>query len=59
MAAESESGRILYEDLVKQAEEKIELIDELFKKSDLPEQPDVKEGERVLVEVREVIYKID
>lgn len=51
------TGEFLYEDLLKQAEEKIALIDELFKHSDLPEAPDIKIAEDLLVTVREVCYQ--
>jgi hypothetical protein len=50
------AGEFSYEDLLKQAEERIQLIDDLFKKSDLPEQPDSRSAEHTLGEIRESIY---
>ena len=49
-------GEFLYDDLVKQAEDKIKLIDELFIKSDLPEKPEQKMAESVLIQIREKFY---
>jgi hypothetical protein len=50
------AGEFLYEDLVKQAEDKIKLIDELFIKSDLPEKPEQNVAQQVLVQIREKFY---
>lgn len=50
------AGEHSYEDLLTQAEERIQSINDLFKKSDLPEQPDHRLAERVLVEIREAFY---
>lgn len=50
------AGEYSYEDLLKEAGEKIKVIDDLFKKSDLPEQPDHQMAEEVLVRIRETIY---
>ena len=50
------AGEFLYEDLLTQAEEKIALIDELFKHSDLPDAPDTKIAEELLVTIRESCY---
>lgn len=50
-------GEFEYDDLVKQAEERANRLDELYAKSKLPEQPDVEGLEKVLVEVREAFYK--
>jgi hypothetical protein len=50
------AGEHSYEDLLIQAEERIQSINDLFKKSDLPEQPDHRLAERVLVEIREAFY---
>jgi uncharacterized protein len=50
------AGEFSYEDLLTQAEEKIQMVDELFKKSDLPEQPDPQLAEQKLVEIRQTIY---
>lgn len=46
----------MYDDLVRQAEEKIALIEELFEGSGLPEVPDLERVEEVLAEVREGWY---
>jgi hypothetical protein len=51
------AGEFLYEDLLKQAEEKIALVDELFKHSDLPDAPDIKIAEDLLVAIREAYYQ--
>lgn len=50
-------GDFMYEDLVKQAEEKILKIQELYEKSDLPEIPDRNKAEGLLVRMREEFYK--
>lgn len=51
------AGEFMYDDLVKQAEERIVQIDEQFGHSDLPEQPDVKVAEEALIAMREAFYK--
>ncbi len=51
------SGFYNYEDLVKMANEKTMKIDELYEKSDLPEQPEIKIIEQILFEIRDEIYK--
>jgi uncharacterized protein len=50
------SGAMEYEDLVKMAEEKALMIDALFEKSDLPDEPSKALGEQFLVEIREDFY---
>ncbi len=50
-------GYYSYDELVAQANEKISLIDELYEKSNLPEQPDFKKAEQLLMEMREKLYK--
>lgn len=50
-------GDFMYEDLVKQAEEKIEQVKELYERSDLPEIPDKEKAEELLVKIREEFYK--
>lgn len=50
------AGEFMYEDLLKQAEEKIQVVDELFQKSDLPEAPDVVSSEELLVKMRDLFY---
>jgi predicted nucleotidyltransferase len=52
------AGKFSYEDLLKEAEDKIEIVDDLFKKSNLPEQPDHEAADRLLVQIREVIYRL-
>jgi hypothetical protein len=46
------AGEFTYEDLLAQADEKIQLVDELFKRSDLPEAPDSELCEELLVKIR-------
>jgi ethanolamine utilization protein EutP (predicted NTPase) len=41
---------------MKMVAEKMENVKALFEKSDLPEQPDVKRTEEILVEIRETYY---
>jgi hypothetical protein len=50
------AGEFSYEDLLKEAEDRIQIIDDLFKKSDLPEQPDQQVVEQKLVEIRHTFY---
>lgn len=50
------AGEFSYEDLLKQAEEKIQVVDGFFKTSDLPDQPDPNLAEGKLVEIRRTIY---
>jgi hypothetical protein len=50
------SGKFEYNDLVKMANEKIIRIDELYDKSDLPDQPDSIQAEQLLVELRSRFY---
>lgn len=51
------AGEFEYQDLVNQAEEKIQVIDELFTKSDLPETPNGNLVEIALVKIREGFYE--
>jgi hypothetical protein len=51
------AGEFAYEDLLKQAEDKIEKIGSLFEKSDLPEIPDTKGAEETLTHIRYEFYK--
>ncbi len=53
------AGEFMYEDLLNQAEEKIQIIDELFKQSDLPDAPDFQTIENTLVTIRESFYQSD
>jgi hypothetical protein len=50
------AGEFMYEDLLKQAEEKIQVVDDLFQKSDLPETPDSGQTEKLLIEMRIALY---
>ena len=50
------SGAFSYEELVELANKKVFEIDELYAKSSLPDEPDVKKAEEVLVEMREMLY---
>lgn len=52
------SGVFSYEELVVLANEKIQQIDELYLKSNLPGEVDIKKAEEVLVEIRERMYVI-
>jgi hypothetical protein len=51
------SGKFEFDELMQMVEEKMEVIKELYEKSDLPEQPDVKKAENLLVHIREEFYK--
>lgn len=51
------SGHFLYEDLVTMAEERVQMISELFAKSDLPETPDEKQANELLIRMREELYR--
>ena len=50
------AGQFEYTDLIKMAEEKILKIEELFKASNLPEEPDYKYAEKLLIEIRKKAY---
>jgi predicted nucleotidyltransferase len=50
------TGDFEFDDLMKMVAEKMENVKALFEKSDLPEQPDVKRTEEILVEIRETYY---
>jgi hypothetical protein len=49
-------GEFLYDDLVKQADEKIERIQEVYKTCDLPDAPDKGKVNELMVELMEAIY---
>lgn len=51
------SGAFEYDDLLKMVDEKIEKIDELYARSELPDMPDPAKAEALLVEIREQFYK--
>ncbi|WP_276368677.1 nucleotidyltransferase domain-containing protein [Chryseolinea sp. H1M3-3] len=50
------AGEFIYEDLLTKAEEKIQVLDELFQKSDLPETSDPILAESLLIEIRNKFY---
>lgn len=50
------AGEFIYEDLLTKAEEKIQVPDELFHKSDLPETSDPILAESLLIEIRNKFY---
>ena len=52
------NGNFLYDDLVNMANEKIQKIEELFIQSNLPEKPEEKSVENLLVEIREEYYNL-
>jgi len=49
-------GEFLYDELVKMANEKIAVIENLYAKSDLPEAPDENQTNELLVKIREALY---
>ena len=51
------SGHYEYEQLVGMANEKVQMIEALFRKSDLPEVPDADAADELLVRLRETWYK--
>ena len=53
---EIRSGAFSYEELVELANEKVYLIEELYEKANLPDQPDLVKVEGILVEMREKLY---
>jgi hypothetical protein len=50
-------GELEYDDLVKIADDKIANIHLLFEKSDLPDAPDRKRAEDLLIEIRSAFYE--
>jgi uncharacterized protein len=50
------AGEFEYDDLIKMAEEKLMNIEIAYRKSDLPEAPDVQNAEALLVHIRESFY---
>ena len=50
------SGHFEYEELLKMAEERIQRMKESYAQSDLPESPDIKMLNQLLVDFREVLY---
>lgn len=51
-------GEFQYDELVAIAENKIASINDVYEKSDLPDQPDIAELDKVLIEIRREFYKI-
>lgn len=45
-----------FDALMQMVEEKMERIRGLYEKSDLPDQPDIKKAENILIEIREEFY---
>lgn len=52
------SGAFEYNNLLKQAEEKLQLINQHFEESDLPEEPDYSQVEAILINIRKKYYNI-
>ena len=50
-------GEFSYEDLVSLSTEKISHIDQLYEKSDLPEKPVYTEINKLLIQMRELLYE--
>ena len=50
------AGEFEYDELIKQAEDKINKIDKLFNESDLPEEPDFEYAEELLLKIRKHYY---
>lgn len=55
---EIRSGAFEYDELIARAQEKVAQIDEIARRSSLPEEPDVTRIEEVLVQIREEWYGI-
>ncbi len=51
------AGEFSYEELVELANQKMEAIDSLYDKCSLPDEPNIKTIENLLVEIREELYK--
>jgi hypothetical protein len=51
------SGHYSYEDLIEQANEKLEQVNYWHEQSKLPEEPDQEKIEEVLVKMREALYE--
>jgi hypothetical protein len=52
-------GEFEYEDLLKMVDEKLDKIEEDYRKSDLPDIPDAKKAEAILVSIREQFYVME
>lgn len=53
---EIRSGKFEFDALMQMVEEKMERIKKLYEESDLPNQPDVKKAEHILIQIREDFY---
>ena len=51
------AGEFEYEELLERVEEKMNRIEELYVVADLPDMPDEREAERVLIRIREEFYE--
>ena len=51
-------GAFQYDELVAIADTKIASINDAYERSDLPDQPDIDELNKVLIEIRREFYKI-
>jgi hypothetical protein len=52
------AGEFMYEDLLKRAEDKIQNVDESFRKSDLPDAPDPTVANHLLANIRDTFYNL-
>jgi hypothetical protein len=50
------AGEFEYEELMKMVDEKMEMIESAYQKSDLPEVPDIQKAEDLLINIREQFY---
>jgi len=50
-------GEFEYEELLKRVEEKMNRIEELYARADLPEAPDEGQAEQVLIRIRSSFYE--
>ncbi|WP_367867618.1 nucleotidyltransferase domain-containing protein [Pedobacter sp. WC2423] len=50
------NGEFQFDTLMSMIDEKMELIKELYEKSSLPERPDIKKAESILLQIREAYY---
>jgi len=52
------SGFYSYSELIEKTDAKLEKIEELYKKSDLPSEPDIEYAEKLLVAIRDQFYRL-
>lgn len=50
------AGEFAYNELVKMAEARIEVMEDIYEKSNLPETPDFNKANKTLIEIREKLY---